>query len=192
MTTQWEEYEPELRSGDADRINAVVDEIKDMSIMERTETFEGCFAGATDLYDTHEDGYVRQSCVRVVQQFAPKLPAAVNLQSTDIESPPAETVHDQTDAVCGFLLEALTDEDGRVRQSAKRALKDCVRAYDALEETATIEGLIEELETMATNASGKQEKHLREAKEDAEFFMQSGLGRIIEGFQKEFGDTLDS
>ena len=192
MTTQWEEYEPELRSGDADRINAVVDEIKDMSIMERTETFEGCFAGATDLYDTHEDGYVRQSCVRVVQQFAPKLPAAVNLQSTDIESPPAETVHDQTDAVCGFLLEALTDEDGRVRQSAKRALKDCVRAYDALEETATIEGLLEELETMADDASGKQEKHLREAKEDTEFFMQSGLGRIIEGFQKEFGDALDS
>ena len=192
MTTQWEEYEPELRSGDADRINAVVDEIKDMSIMERTEAFEGCFAGATDLYDTHEDGYVRQSCVRVVQQFAPKLPAAVNLQSTDIESPPAETVHDQTDAVCGFLLEALTDEDGRVRQSAKRALKDCVRAYDALEETATIEGLLEELETMADDASGKQEKHLREAKEDTEFFMQSGLGRIIEGFQKEFGDALDS
>jgi len=192
MTTQWEEYEPELRSGDADRINAVVDEIKDMSIMERTETFEGCFAGATDLYDTHEDGYVRQSCVRVVQQFAPKLPAAVNLQSTDVESPPAETVHDQTDAVCGFLLEALTDEDGRVRQSAKRALKDCVRAYDALEETATIEGLLEELETMADDASGKQEKHLREAKEDTEFFMQSGLGRLIEGFQKEFGDALDS
>jgi len=192
MTTQWEEYEPELRSGDADRINAVVDEIKDMSIMERTETFEGCFAGATDLYDTHEDGYVRQSCVRVVQQFAPKLPAAVNLQSTDVESPPAETVHDQTDAVCGFLLEALTDDDGRVRQSAKRALKDCVRAYDALEETATIEGLLEELETMADDASGKQEKHLREAKEDTEFFMQSGLGRIIEGFQKEFGDALDS
>ena len=192
MTTQWEEYESELRSGDADRVNAVVDEIREMNIVERTEAFEGCFAGATDLYRSHEDGYVRQSCVRVVQQFAPRLPAAVTLQSSDFASPPAETVHDQTDAVCGFLLEAITDEDGRVRQSAKRALKDCIRAYDALEETATIEGLIEELETMATGASGKQAQHLREAKEDAEFFMQSGLGRIIEGFKKEFGDALDS
>ena len=27
MTSQWEEYEPELRSGNADRINAVVEEI---------------------------------------------------------------------------------------------------------------------------------------------------------------------
>ena len=192
MTAQWEEYESELRAGDADRVNAVVDEIREMNIIERTEAFEGCFAGATDLYRGHEDGYVRQSCVRVVQQFAPRLPAAVNLRPSDIASPPAETVHDQTDAVCGFLLEAITDEDGRVRQSAKRALKDCIRAYDALEETATIEGLIEELETMAAGASGKQAQHLREAKEDAEFFMQSGLGRIIEGFQKEFGDALDS
>jgi len=190
--TQWETYEPEIRSGDADRINSIVDEIKEMGVMERAELFDDCFEGVADLYEGHEDGYVRQSCVRVVEQLAPKLPAAVNLQSPDVESPPAETIHDQTDAVCGFLLEALTDEDGRVRQSAKRALKDCVRTYDALDETATIEGLIEELETMAADASGKQEKHLREAKEDAAFFMQSGIGRIIEGFQKQFGDTLDS
>ena len=45
---------------------------------------------------------------------------------------------------------------------------------------------------MDGNESGKEEKHQREEKEDAEFFMQSGLGRIIEGFQKEFGDSLDS
>ena len=192
MTSQWEEFAPEIRSGDADRINTVVDELNEMGVTERAEVFEDCFAGVTDLYDSHEDGYVRQSCVRVVEQLAPKLPAAVNLQSPEVESPPAETVHDQTDAVCGFLLEALTDEDGRVRQSAKRALQDCIRTYDALEETETIEGLLEELETMAADASGKQEQHLHEAREDAEFFLQSGIGRLIQGFQEEFGDSLDS
>jgi len=192
MTSQWEEYETEIRSGDANRVNAVVNEIKNRGVMESADLFEDCFGGVTDLYESHEDGYVRQSCVRVVEQLASKLPAAVNLQSPDVESPPAETVHDQTDAVCGFLLEALTDEDGRVSQSAKRALKDCVRTYDALEETATIEGLIEELEAMAADASGKQKTQLREAKEDAEFFMQSGIGRMIQGFQKEFDEALDS
>ena len=191
MASQWDKYEPEIRSRDADRINEVVGEIHDMGVMERAELFDDCFEGVTKLYETHEDGYVRQSCVRVVEQLAPKLPAAVNLQSPDVASPPAETVYDQTDAVCGFLLEALTDEDGRVRQSATRGLEACVRTYDALDETATIEGLIEELETMAANASGKQEKHLREAKENAAFFMQSGIGRMIEGFQKEFGDAID-
>ena len=86
----------------------------------------------------------------------------------------------------------LTDEDGRVRQSAQRALEDAGRTYDALDDTATIEGLIDELESMAANAEGTQQKHLLEAKDDAEFFMQSGLGRIIEGFQAEFGDAFNS
>lgn len=190
MNSQWEEYAPEIRSGDAERVNTVIDKIKGIDVTERAELFEDWFAGVTSLYESREDGYVRQSCVRVVEQLAPKLPAAVNLQSPDVESPPAETISDQTDAVCGFLLGALTDEDGRVRQSAKRALKDCIRTYGALEET--IKGLIEELETMAADASDKQEQHLRETKEDTEFFMQSGIGRLIQGFQEQFGDSLDS
>ncbi len=40
-----------------------------------------------------------------------------------MESSPAPTVYNQTDAVCGFLLDALTGDDGRVRQSANCALK---------------------------------------------------------------------
>lgn len=88
-------------------------------------------------------------------------------------------MYDQTDAVCGFLLEAITDEDGRVRPSAKRALKSTVRTYDALEEAETNAAIIEELERMAANDSGKQRKHLLEAKEDAEFFMHSGIGRMV-------------
>ena len=143
MTSRWEEYEPELRSCDSDRVNTVVDEIKELSVIERADLFDTCFEGVTDLYANHDDGYVRQSCVRVVEQFAPKIPAAVNLQSPGAESPPAETVYDQTDAVCGFLLDALTDDDGRVRQSANRALKDCVRTYESLDEKSTIEGLID-------------------------------------------------
>lgn len=191
MTVEWADYEPALQSGDADQTNDVINEIKDMGVIERAEIFDECFEGVTSLYQTHDDGYVRQSCVRFVEQLAPKLPAAVNLQSEGVESPSAETVYHQTDAVCGFLLKALTDDDGRVRQSAKRALQDAVRTYDALEETETIEGLIDELETMAASASGKQQQHLLEAKEDAEFFLQSGIGRMIQGLQKEFGDELD-
>lgn len=192
MSSRWEQYERELRSGDPDRVNPVVDEIKDLSVLERADLFDDCFEEVTDLYASHDDGYVRQACVRVVEQLAPKLPAAVNLQSPDVESPPADTVYDQTDAVCGFLLAAITDEDGRVRQSAKRALKSTVRTYDALEEAETNAAIIEELERMAADASGKRQKHLLEAKEDAEFFMHSGIGRMVKGFQTEFGDEPSS
>ncbi len=44
---------------------------------------------------------------------------------------------------------------------------------------------------MATEYSDKRQKHLLEAKEDAKFFLQSGFGRLLEGFQKEFGDSLE-
>ena len=192
MTPQWEECAPAIRSGDADRVNAVIDEITDMDATERAELFEDYFVGGTELYDSHADGYVRQSCVRVVEQLAPKLPAAVTGQSSAVEQPAADTVSEQSDAVCGFLLNALTDEDGRVRRSTKRALQDCVRTDDALDETATVEGLIDELAAMAVNVSGKQETHLQEAKADAEFVMQSGIGRLIQGVHEEVIETPDT
>ena len=192
MNSQWDTYESELRSGDADRVNDVVEEIKDMGSLERVELFEEYFEGLTDLYETHDDGYVRQSCVRVVEQLAPKFTAVVNIQSSEVESPPVETISEQTDAACGFLLDALTDEDGRVRQSAKRALENTVRTYDALDDTAAIEGLIDKLESMAANADGTQRKHLLEAKNDAEFFMQSGIGRMIQGLEEQLDDEIDS
>jgi len=68
---------------------------------------------------------------------------------------------DQTDPLCGFLLEALTDDRGRVRQAAKRGLKDVLRTHDALNDEGTLEALVIELDEMAEEASGKQAKHLR-------------------------------
>jgi len=61
-----------LRSGDSDRVNTV-DEIKELSVIERADLFDTCFEDVTDMYVNHYDGYVRQSCVRVVEQLAPKI-----------------------------------------------------------------------------------------------------------------------
>lgn len=99
-------------------------------------------------------------------------------------------LQEQTDALCGFLLEALTDDDGRVRQAAKRGLKDVFRTYDALDDEETIEALVIELDEMAGETSGTQAKHLREAKEEAKSLLQSSIARLVEGFQDEFGDSL--
>lgn len=43
---------------------------------------------------------------------------------------------------------------------------------------------------MADEYSGNQRKHLLEVKEDAEFALQSPLGRIIDEFHEEFGESL--
>jgi hypothetical protein len=43
---------------------------------------------------------------------------------------------------------------------------------------------------MAGETSGTQAKHLREAKEEAKSLLQSSIARLVEGFQDEFGDSL--
>jgi len=192
MHNRWSEFVIELDSGEADRINDVVDEIGDMDLEERIELFDVCFDEVTEMYAEAKDGYIRQSLVRVAEQLVPGLPTVVALDNDErsVETNGAE-VRDQTDALCGFLLEAITDDDGRVRQSAKRGLKDISRTYDALDDQDTIEALVMELDDMAADAPDPKAKHLDEAREDIRFSLQSEITRLIEGFQDEFGDSLD-
>ena len=193
MNDRWRGYVSDLESGDSGRVNDAVDDIKDMRFEERIELFEVCFDELTGIYDSAADGYVRQSTVRVAEQLTPGLSTVVVLDNDDRSIVTDETdIRAQTDALCGFLLEAITDEDGRVRQSAKRGLKDVFRTYDALEDQETIEALILELDEMAAEASGKQQQHLRESKAEAESTLRSGLGRLVEEFHEEFGDSFQS
>ncbi|RLM95889.1 hypothetical protein [Haloarcula sp. Atlit-7R] len=191
MHQRWSDFAPELESGESDRVNDVIDDISDMSLSERCELFNGCFDEVVQLYEAADDGYVRQSVVRVADQLVPGLPIVTALDNDDRSIAIDEaTFQDQTDALCGFLIEALTDDDGRVRQAAKRGLKDVFRTYDALDDEETLEALVIELDEMAGETSGTQAKHLREAKEDAKFSLQSGVARLVEGFEEEFGDSL--
>jgi hypothetical protein len=193
MNEQWTEFATALESGDPDRVNAVVDDIKDMDLGERIDLFDVCFDELTEMYAAADDGYVRQSIVRAAERLIPGIPTVMALDTDDRSIGADEAdVRDQTDALCGFLLEAITDDDGRVRQSAKRALKDVFRTYDSLDDEKTVEALAQELERMADEHSGKQRKHLLEANEDAEFALQSPLGRIIDEFHEEFGESLRS
>lgn len=191
MNEQWTEFATALKSSEPDQVNEVIDDIKEMGLEERIELFNVCFDELTEIYAATDDGYVRQSVVRVAERLVPGIPTAIALDNDDRSIGATEAdIRDQTDALCGFLLEAITDDDGRVRQSAKRALKDVFRTYDSLEDEETVEALAQELERMADKHSGKKRKHLFETKEDAEFALQSPLGRIVGGFQEEFGDSL--
>ena len=191
MNEQWTEFVAALESGEPDQVNEVIEDVKDMDLGERIELFDVCFDELTEMYAAADDGYVRQSVVRTAERLIPGIPTVMALDTDDRSIGADEAdVRDQTDALCGFLLVAITDDDGRVRQSAKRALKDVFRTYDSLEDEETVEALAQELERMADEHSGKQRKHLLEAKEDAEFALQSPLGRIVEGFQEEIGDAL--
>ena len=191
MEQRWDEFAADIRSGDSEQVTETIDEIEELDLDERVQLFETCFDELTSIYAQSDDGYVRQSTVRVAERLTPGIALVFAVAESDrsIEID-VDTVRQQTDETGGFLLEALTDEDGRVRQSAKRGLKDVFRTYDSLEDEETIEAFAVELDEMATEYPDKRRKHLLEAKEDAEFFLQSGFGRLLEGFQKEFGDSL--
>lgn len=192
MEKQWNEFKSALKSGDSDRVNAVIDQINEFGLDDRVRLFDVCFDDLIDLYTTSDDGYVRQSTVRVAEQLTPGI-ALVFAVADDDRSMDSdiEEIRNQTDAIAGFLLRAMTDDDGRVRQSAKRGLKDVFRTYDSLEDKETIEAFAIQVDEMATEYSDKRRDHLLEVKADAEFFLQSGFGRLLEGFQNEFGDELN-
>ena len=190
MYDRWSQFATALESGEPDRVNDVIDEIGEMDLDERVELFDVCFDEVTQTYEAAADGYVRQSLVRVADQLTPGIPTVMAVDNDDRSIGADEAdIRDQTDAIGGFLLEALTDDDGRVRQSARRGLQDVFRTYDALGDEETLEALVIELEEMAAEAEGKQQKHLRETKADAEFSLRSGVARLVEGFEAEFDES---
>lgn len=191
MERSWEGFADALESSEPDRVNAVIDEVEELDIDERAELFGKWFDDLTALYEESDDGYVRQSIVRVAERLTPGLAAAFKLRDSETQSDVGERLVDQTDSLCGFMLEAMTDEDGRVRQSVKRGLRGVFRTYSALEETGTLEALVVELDEMADEYSGKRREHLLEAKEDAEFSLQYGFAWMLDGLQQELEEEND-
>lgn len=188
MDQRCEEYTDALKSSDPDRVNPVIDELQDMEVDERAQVFDSCFDDFSAIYADSSDGYIRQSVVRATEQLVPRLEVVAWIDDDDLEEwlgdTSVEELRNQTDTLCGFLLEAVQDEDGRVRNVAKRGLRDVFRCYDGVDDTETIKALITELDDIADQYTDKREKHVLEAKEDAVFFLQSTGARILEGFQK--------
>lgn len=182
------EYVEALQSSDPDQVNPVIDELGELEVEERGQVITACFEEFTAVYAASSDGYVRQSVVRAMEQLVPRLDLVAWLDEKDREEWLGDTsvteLREQTDMLCGFLVEAVQDKDGRVRNAAKRGLKDVFRCYDGVDDTETIKTLITELDDMADQYTGKREQHILEAKDDAAFFLQSTGARILEGFQK--------
>jgi len=83
MHQRWSNFAPELESGGSDCVNDVIDDINDMDLDERLELFNSCFDELAQLYEAADDGYVRQSVVRVANQLIPGLPTVMALDNDD-------------------------------------------------------------------------------------------------------------
>jgi HEAT repeat protein len=124
----WDEVFDTVESGDPDRVNDAIDRIGDLDPEARLELFESGVDDPVAIYEGSEDGYVRQSVVRAVDEFSPGMVLGVRVADEDGE---VGDVRAHLDTAGGFLVEAIQDEDGRVRQAAKRALKDSTGATEA-------------------------------------------------------------
>lgn len=157
-------------AGESDRANRVIDAVKARDIEERLELANEHFADLQGLYETAEDGYVRESVIRVIEHLIPDIVAVVALQEGGRLSTDPESVRERTDVMQDFLLMAITDDDGRVRQAARRALKNVSRTFDAFGDEEAIISLANELDEIADTAESDIRNHALEAKNSVLFF----------------------
>jgi hypothetical protein len=181
---EWPEIETAVRSSDPDQVNDAIDRIEAMDREQRFRLFDAGFEDLASIYRESTDGYVRQSVVRTVDALSPGLPVAVALVEDGDTEETREPIERRFDAATGFLIEAIQDDDGRVRQSATRALEDTYRGYEALEDTDTVAALAAELGELAEEYDDKRRDHLLDSKEDAEFFLRPAGTRMIENIRR--------
>lgn len=193
MDDQWTEIADAIQSSDPEQVNEALNQIKQMDADERARLFDVGFDELRTIYADSDDGYVRQSVVRVIEQLTPGMAATFLIEDEDrLTDKTGEGLQQRIDAICGFLLETIEDEDGRVRQSTKRGLKDVYRSYDALGDDDTLATLATELDDRAEQSSGKRLDHLLDTKEDAEFFLQSDEARLMQGLQRLVDRSQDT
>lgn len=187
-----------LRTGDTDRVNDVLDAVEDAESAERArllaESFDDCLA----LYDDAEDGYVRQAVVRFLAAADPHLGTASahgddELAPDDLNlTDDADDADDYRDALIEFYLMALQDEDGRVRNAAKRELKPLAVRFEMLGEQDRLDALHAWLDDLADEVSGEKRDHVVEAREQVQASARPGglgLGSAFEQIRDEMRDS---
>jgi len=136
------EFIEEVTSGDPDRVNATLEEIREMELEERADLFVACFDDLVRLYE-EGDGYQRLSIVRFLRDLSlPQLPA------------------ENRDKLWEFYLEAIQDDDGRVRRSTGKGIHGFATQNQYRGEE--VEPLKADVERVAEEHSGEKRKHIEE------------------------------
>lgn len=173
-----------LASGEADRVNRVIDLVEGLSVEERADAFDPYFDVARTVYDA-DDGYVRQSAVRFAEALHPGLALrAVGRMDTADPVPGEYTLADAEShrrRLRALFLEALVDEDGRVRRAAVKGVKTVAIAADVIDERDELEGLQAALESAAAEADEAAEDHVRRAHDQVTFYLDRSPSLLPDG-----------
>jgi len=171
------EYTPDafadaLSSGDSDQVNRVVDEVESMDLEDRAALFDDFFEVCREIYEDG-DGYQRQSAIRFTAALYPRLAyRSVGTEFTDDALPGAYTVEDTAthrDRLRELYLEALTDDDGRVRRAAAKAIKELALTAKMIGADDELQAMLENLKSLAAHQPESKTKHIEQAYENVAF-----------------------
>lgn len=182
-----EAFATALSSGETDRVNRAIDAIKEMDLEERAGIFEECFELCRDLYEG-DNGYQRQSVVRFADALYPRLAfRMIGAELRDEELPDDRTLDElaaHRDRLRALYLDALVDDDGRVRRAAAKALKQLALTADLIEADDELQTILTEIELLAEeHDSDAKQKHLEQAYQNVAFHAEKPESLLPAGLQ---------
>ena len=162
-----------LSSGDTDRVNRATDTVGDLDLEQRAALFDDCLERCRELFES-DDGYQRQSAVRFAEALYPRLAVrTVGAKRTD-EALPGDWTLDESAThrrrLREFYLNALVDDDGRVRRAAVKALKEVAVTAELVEADDELQTMRREVETLAKEYDDAAiQTHIDQAYENVAF-----------------------
>lgn len=193
-----EAFTDALSSGESDQVNRAVDEVKHMDLKDRAALFDDCFEVCRELYENGDDGYQRQSTIRFAAELYPRLAyRVVGTEFTDNALPGEYTVEETAthrNRLRELYLEAIVDDDGRVRRAAAKAFKELALTAEMIEADDELQTMLEELELLATHHPESKARHIEQAYENVAFHTEKPASLLPEGLQNtaEQSDSTDS
>ena len=168
-----EAFAAALSSGETDRVNRAIDEVEEMDLEERADIFDECLELCRDVYET-DDGYQRQSAIRFADALYFRLAfRMVGAERSDEELPDDHTLDElatHRSRLRTLYLDALVDEDGRVRRAAAKALKQLALTADLIEADEELQTMLTEIEALAEkHGNDDKQKHIEQAYQNVAF-----------------------
>jgi hypothetical protein len=161
-----------LWSGDTEQVNRALDEVHEMELEEQAELFDEGFEICRELY-AEGDGYQRQSAIRFAAELYPRLAfRTVGSEFTDDALPGDHTTAETAshrERLRELYLDALTDDDGRVRRAAAKAIKSLALTTEIIQNEDELQRLIKELESLKASHTDPERKHIQQAYENVTF-----------------------
>lgn len=146
-----------LATGETDRVNDTIERVASHDGSHRFEWYDDLFDACLPVFE-RDDGYVRQSVVRLLREAYPQLESRAPEDDVRIEETEAQRYR-----LIEFLLAALEDDDGRVRTAAVTGFDVISTGIEVAGLDAEREALHEALSALAVRQPEEKRKHTERA-----------------------------